>query len=143
MLGTSIFSLSDNVFKRFPLRVVKSWYCGKELNIISIKSRQQLTLFMSFLGFTNSEVSCPRTIPEKKNRGSSVARTQDHWIMSQTLYHTATQEPSPHPLFQYTCRNLQTANSTFYKPKTCPCTTCSLTCVKTFYKINPLLTEHD
>ena len=50
---------------------------------------------MSFLGFTStrlgSEVSCPRTFPEK-SRGSSVAKTQDPWIKSQTLYHWATQD---------------------------------------------------
>ena len=38
-------------------------------NSISVISRRQLTLFMSFLGFTStrlgSEVSCPRTIPRK------------------------------------------------------------------------------
>ena len=46
------------------------------------------------LGFTStrlgSEVSCPRTLPRKKPRESSVARTQVPWIMSQTLYHWAT-----------------------------------------------------
>ena len=39
-------------------------------NSISVISWQQLTLFMSFLGFTStrpgSEVSCPRTLPRKK-----------------------------------------------------------------------------
>ena len=38
-------------------------------NSISVISRQQLTLFMSFLGFTStrlgSEVSCPKTIQRK------------------------------------------------------------------------------
>ena len=34
-----------------------------------------------------SEVSCPRTLPRKKPRGSSVARTQDPQITSQTLHH--------------------------------------------------------
>ena len=38
-------------------------------NSISVISRRQLTLFMSFLGFTSarlgSEVSCPRTLPRK------------------------------------------------------------------------------
>ena len=39
-------------------------------NSISVISRRQLTLFMSFLGFTStrlgSEVSCPRTLLQKK-----------------------------------------------------------------------------
>ena len=39
-------------------------------NSISVISHWQLTLFMSFLGFTStrlgSEVSCPRTLPRKK-----------------------------------------------------------------------------
>ena len=38
-------------------------------NSISVISRRQLTLFMSFLGFTStrlgSEVFCPRTLPRK------------------------------------------------------------------------------
>ena len=38
-------------------------------NSVSFISRRQLTLFMSFLGFTSarlgSEVSCPRTLPQK------------------------------------------------------------------------------
>ena len=38
-------------------------------NTISVISWRQLTLFMSFLGFTStrlgSEVSCPRTLPRK------------------------------------------------------------------------------
>ena len=38
-------------------------------NSISVISRQQFTLFMSFLGFTStrlgSEVSCPKTLPRK------------------------------------------------------------------------------
>ena len=38
-------------------------------NSISVISRRQITLFMSFLGFTStrlgSEVSCPRTLPRK------------------------------------------------------------------------------
>ena len=38
-------------------------------NSISVISRRQLTLFMSFLGFSStrlgSEVSCPRTLPRK------------------------------------------------------------------------------
>ena len=38
-------------------------------NSISVISRQQLTLFMSFLGFTStrlgSEAFCPRTLPRK------------------------------------------------------------------------------
>ena len=57
-------------------------------NSISVISWRQLTLFMSFLGFTStrlgSEVFCQRTLPQKKkkkkNRGSSAARTQDPWI---------------------------------------------------------------
>ena len=41
-------------------------------NNISVMSRRQLTLFMSFLGFTStrlgSEVSCPRTLQRKTQR---------------------------------------------------------------------------
>ena len=65
-------------------------------NSISVISQWQLPLFMSFLVFTStrlgSKVSCPRTLPWKKPRGSSAARTQDPWITSQTLYHWATRD---------------------------------------------------
>ena len=49
-------------------------------NSISVLSRRQLTLLMSFwvspvLGW-GSEVSCPRTLPRKEPRGSNAARTQ-------------------------------------------------------------------
>ena len=67
-------------------------------NSISVTSRRQLTLFMSswvspVLGW-GSEASYQRTVPQKKPRGSSAARTQDPWITSQTLYHWATQDPT-------------------------------------------------
>ena len=66
-------------------------------NNIPVISRRQLTLFMSFLGFTStrlgSEVSCSRTLPRKKHRRSSAAPTQDPWITSQTPYHWATWDP--------------------------------------------------
>ena len=39
-----------------------------------------------------SEVSCPRTLPQKP-RGSSAARTQEPWITSQTPCHQGTQDP--------------------------------------------------
>ena len=42
-------------------------------NSISVISRRQLTLFMSFLGFIStrlgSEVSCPRSLPRKNPEG--------------------------------------------------------------------------
>ena len=67
-------------------------------NSISVISRWQLTLFMSFLGFSSTKLGLwivlPMDTPLKKPRGSSVARTQDPWITSQTLYHWATQDPS-------------------------------------------------
>ena len=71
-------------------------------NSISVISRQQFTLFTSswvspVLG-RGSEVSCPRTLPWKKPRRSSAARTQDPWIMSQTLYHWAMKGPPPKQL---------------------------------------------
>ena len=67
-------------------------------NSISVKSQQQFTLFMSFLGFTSIRLALcsvlPQDTPTKKPRGSSSAETQDPWITSQTLYHCATQDPS-------------------------------------------------
>ena len=43
-------------------------------------------------------MSCPRTLPRKKTRGSSEARTQDPWITSQTPYHCATWDPPVYKL---------------------------------------------
>ena len=54
-------------------------------------SRQQLTLFMHFLGFTSTRLGLWSVLP-KKNSGSSVSRTQDPWITSQTLNHWAMQD---------------------------------------------------
>ena len=88
--------------KRIPPKVVVrywliDWYFYAAFNSISVISRRQLTLLMSFLGFTStglgSEVSCLRTLPRKKPAGSNAARTQDPWITSQTLYHWATWDP--------------------------------------------------
>ena len=47
-----------------------------------------------------SELSCLWTLPQKtqKNQGSSVARTQDPWITSQTLYHWAMWEKEKMPI---------------------------------------------
>ena len=65
-------------------------------NSISVISRRQLTLVMSFLGFTSNRLGLwsvlPNDTPTKKPRGSSTARTQDPWILSQTLYHWAIQD---------------------------------------------------
>ena len=53
-------------------------------NSISVISRSQLTLFMSFLGFASTRLGLwsvlPKDTPMKKPRGSSVERTQDPWI---------------------------------------------------------------
>ena len=66
-------------------------------NSISVISQGQLTLFMSFLGFTSARLGLwsvlPKDTPMKKLRGSSAARTQDPSIASQALYHLATQDP--------------------------------------------------
>ena len=66
-------------------------------NSISVISWQQLTLFMSFLGFTSTRLGLwsvlPKDTPTKKPRGSSAARTQDPWITSQMLYHWAALDP--------------------------------------------------
>ena len=59
-------------------------------NSISVISWRQLTLFMSFLGFTilGWALKClAQGHSHKKHRGSSAARTQDPWITSQTPYH--------------------------------------------------------
>ena len=62
-------------------------------NSISVISWPQLTLLMSFLGFTSTRLGLwsvlPKDTPMKKPRGSCVAQTQDPWITSQTLYHWA------------------------------------------------------
>ena len=59
-------------------------------NRISDISWEQLTLFTSFLGFTSTRRGLwsvlPKDTPTKKPRGSSVARTQDPYIMSQHQY---------------------------------------------------------
>ena len=64
---------------------------------ISVISRRQLTLFMSFLGFTSTRLGLrsvlPKDTPTKKPKRSSAARTQDPWITSQTLHHWAMQGP--------------------------------------------------
>ena len=56
-------------------------------NNISVISRQQLTLFMSFQGYTSTRLGLwsvlPKDTPMKKTRGSSAAWTQDPWITSQ------------------------------------------------------------
>ena len=66
-------------------------------NSISVISWLQLTLFMPVLGFTSTRLGLWNVLlkdtPKKKPRGSSVARTQDPWITSQTRYHWATQDP--------------------------------------------------
>ena len=54
-------------------------------------SKRQLTLFLSFLGFTSARLGLwsilPRGHSKKKSRGSSVAQTKDPCITSQTLHH--------------------------------------------------------
>ena len=66
-------------------------------NSISAKSQRQLTLFMSFLGFTSTRLGLwsvlPMDTPTKIPRGSSAARTQDPSITSQTIYHWAKWDP--------------------------------------------------
>ena len=66
-------------------------------NSISVISQQQLTLFISFLGFSSTRLGLwsilPKDTPTKNPRGSSLARNQDRWITSQTLYHWAMQDP--------------------------------------------------
>ena len=65
-------------------------------NSIWVIQQQQLTLFMSFLGFTSTRLGLwsvlPKDTPPKKPRWSSAAQTQCPWIMCQTLYHWATQD---------------------------------------------------
>ena len=70
-----------------PLSTVFQLYHGKSLHYLC------LSWVSPVLGW-GFEVSCPRTLPRKKPRGSRAARTQDLWIMSQTLSHWATQDPS-------------------------------------------------
>ena len=66
-------------------------------NSISVVSQWQLTLFM--LSWVSPVLKAglwsalPKDTPTKKPRGSSVAQTQDPWIMSQTLYHWAMWDP--------------------------------------------------
>ena len=66
-------------------------------NSISVISRRQFTLFMSFLGFSSTKLGLWSVLPKdtstKQPRGSSAARTQNPRITSQTLYHWATQDP--------------------------------------------------
>ena len=82
-------------------------------NSILVISRRQFTWFMSFLRVSpvlgwGSEVSCPRTLPQKKHAGSSAARTQDPGITSQTLHRRATQDPTGVLWWLYQRRLLKT-----------------------------------
>ena len=74
-------------------------------NSISFMPWQQLTLFMSFVGFTNTRLGLwsvlPMDTPIKRPRGSNVARTQDPWIMSQTLCHWAPEEQHFYKIYWY------------------------------------------
>ena len=60
------------------------WLTEWCFNSISVISRRQLALFMSFLGFTSTRLGLwsvlPKDTPTKKPRGSSAAWTQDPWI---------------------------------------------------------------
>ena len=86
-------------------------------NSISVISPRQLILFMYFLGFTSTRLGLwsvlPKDTPTKKPRGSSAAQTQDPWIMSQTLYHWATQDPSQNLWGIYTVAKFGTDWSIF------------------------------
>ena len=65
-------------------------------NTILVKPGRQLTLFMSFLGFTSTRLGLWSVLPKEtswKPRGSSSARTQEPWLMSRTFYHWATRDP--------------------------------------------------
>ena len=75
MLVTSIFSFSHNVFKSLPFQgCLKSGLCGKGLidcmmfysvfNSISVVSQWQLTLLMSFLGFTRTRLALWSVLPK-------------------------------------------------------------------------------
>ena len=101
------------VLKPPPSDGVKGFYdfmkiVGVHVQVVEWCFTPLLTVFQSYHGASlhysylswvspvlgqGSEVSCPRTLPRKKPRGSSAARTQGPWIMSQTLYHWATQDP--------------------------------------------------
>ena len=66
-------------------------------HIISVISRQ-LTLFMSFLGFTSNRMGRKSVLPKdtqikKDTRESGAARPQDSLVTGQTLYHYAIQAP--------------------------------------------------
>ena len=59
-------------------------------NSISVISRQQLTLFMSFMcsSVLGWALKClAKGHSNEKPRGSSATRTQDLWITSPTRYH--------------------------------------------------------
>ena len=66
------------------------FYTG--FNSISVISRRQLTLFMSFLGFTSTTLGLwsvlPKDTPTKKPKGFSAIQTQDPWITSQMKHFT-------------------------------------------------------
>ena len=80
MLVTSIFSFPSmfSIISGLIDRMV--FYAA--FNSISVISRQQLTLLMSFLGFTSTRLGLwsvlPKDTPTKNPRGSSAARTQDY-----------------------------------------------------------------
>ena len=65
-------------------------------NSISVISRQQLTLFMSFLGYTRTrlglEVSCPRTLLRENPEDPVRLEPRTPVLRVKTLYHGATQD---------------------------------------------------
>ena len=63
---------------------------------ISVISRQQLTLFISFLGFTSTRLGLWSNLPKdtlRKTQRIQWARIQDPWITSQTILPPSHAEP--------------------------------------------------
>ena len=67
-------------------RMIDQMMFHNTFNSIAVISGWQLTLFMSFLGFTTNRLGLqsvlPKDTPMKQPKGSSAARTKDPWITS-------------------------------------------------------------
>ena len=86
----TVYLYTDESHIEATVKLIEWMVFYAAFNSISVISQQQLTLFMSFLGFTSTRLGLlsvlPKVTPTKNPRGLSTARTQDPWIMSQTLY---------------------------------------------------------
>ena len=103
----------------FPI----NWLNGvlRHFNSISVISQRQLTLFMSFLGFTStrlgSEVSCPRTLGRMNPEDPVRLEPRTPGLRVKTLYHWAMRDPKPFPkqALVFTCLQYKSFENTVEK----------------------------